>query len=173
MNPFARCDRLSGVDRTYRRYLRRWRDELWERHLLIMSEICERNMEVASCQRDEAAWWRLTQVQRAARDGELDRLYAAEERSRQALQQAFDKITLYCSAPFEHLGELDAGKKLNRADTAGVLVGAVVDARPVDGATSEVAAQERLEADTPKRLHAPSDEGGTHSCERVHKRARK
>lgn len=185
MNPFALSDRLSGVDRSLLTYMRGMRDQALAKHNAILEDACDRSLEMSEVyaysrydpsrrtHTRDSLWHNWSEEERRSRDAEFDRLCVQLEHWQRIYLQWIDKITLHCSVAFEHLGQLDAGKKLDRADTTGVLVGAIVDARSVDGAASEVAAQERLEPDTPKRLHASGDKGSTDGSERVHKRARK
>jgi len=93
-NPFAL--RPSGADHSYLRFLQRWRDQLWERHLNILSDLCDRNLHMAGVYGD--SWFKLDDHQRMAMDDTLRDLYLKEQKNMAAFRAAVEKLTLYLTA---------------------------------------------------------------------------
>lgn len=94
-NPFALV--RSDADHSYVSFLRKWRDNAWDRYNSVLADLCERNMEMAQAYGLGWAW--LSDGERAAMDDTLLRLYREEERAKTLFMQAVEKYTAYMARP--------------------------------------------------------------------------
>lgn len=95
VNPFAIT--RSNTDHTYLRFLQRWRDMHHEKHLNILSALCDRNMELADLY--GPAWYKLDEWERAAMDDQLAALYAQEQQNMRVYLASVQKLEQCLTSP--------------------------------------------------------------------------